>query len=50
VKKLDFYLFSPVPLTRVFQHLAKESITVLTLGRTKGRNVSAPLLAPPISF
>jgi hypothetical protein len=55
VNKLDFYLFSPVPLVPpvsrawVFQHPAKESIEVLSSGRTRGWSVSAPFLAPPVS-
>lgn len=34
---------------RVSQHPVKESIEVLTPGRTKEWNVSAPFLVPPVS-
>jgi hypothetical protein len=49
VNKFDFYLFSSVPLTYLFQHPAKESIKVSTSELTRERNVSAPLLALPVS-
>jgi hypothetical protein len=49
VNKFDFSLFSSAPLTRLFQHPAKESIKVSISEWTRERNVSAPLLAPPVS-